>query len=83
MNVVLPMVAMVFLGVLCVGSFLWMRRPKFGESEKPAMRSDARSMTALSNPMDDYRGGEHSLRNVRDGSGSPDCQVVTLKSESL
>ena len=83
MNVVLPMLAMVFFGVLYAGAYIWMRRPKFGESEKPAMMSDSRSLSALSIPRDDDRSSGPSSRNVRDWSGPPHCQVVTLKNESL
>jgi hypothetical protein len=79
MNFVLPVVAMVFFSVLYVGAYAWMRRPKFGESEKPTMRIDSRSVRALSSPKDDRRGAEPALRNVRDASQSTHDQVEMLK----
>ncbi len=82
MNVVLPVVAMAFFSVLYTGLYVWMRRPKFGESEKLATKIDSQSMTVLSHPIDDHFAGEHPLRDVRDGSGSQ-CHVVTLKKENL
>ena len=79
MKVVLPMVAMVFFSVLYAGTYVWMRRPKFGESEKPTMRIDSRSVLALSDPKDDHRGVEQPLRNVRDALESTHDQVEPLK----
>jgi hypothetical protein len=64
MSVVLPMVAMVLFSVLFVGMYAWMRRPRFGESEKPNMRISSEPIKALSNPADDHRGVKHSLRNA-------------------
>ena len=70
MTVVLPIVAMVFFSVLYVGAYAWMRRPKFGESEKRTVRVDSRSIVVLSNPTDDHRTIGLSRRDVRDGSKS-------------
>ena len=79
MNVVLPILAMVFFGVLYAGAYIWMRRPKFGESEKPARKNDSRSMTALSNPMDEYRNSGPSPHNVRDPAASDVARVSRRK----
>jgi hypothetical protein len=58
MNVVLPMVAMVFFCVLFVGTYAWMRRPEFGESTKSAVNAD--SIKALSSVKVDQCVREHS-----------------------
>ena len=83
MKVVLPMVAMVFFSVLYAGAYVWMRRPKFGESEKPTMRLDSRSIMAPPDPKDDHRGVEQPLRNVRDALESTHDQVELLKRGGL
>jgi hypothetical protein len=83
MKVVVPMVAMLSFSVLYAGTYVWMRRPKFGESEKPIMGLDSRSIMAPSNPKDDYRGVEQPLRNVRDALESTHDQVELLKKGGL
>ena len=83
MNVVLPMVAMVLFSVLFVGTYAWMRRPGFGESEKPKMRISSEPIKALSNRKDDHRGVEHSLRNARDASEPTQDQMDMLKRVGL
>jgi hypothetical protein len=83
MNVVLPMVAMALFSVLFVGAYGWMRRAEFGESEKPKMRISSEPIKALSNPKDDHRGVEQSLRNARDASESTQDQMEMLKRVGL
>ena len=83
MNVVLPMLVMVFFGVLYGGAYVWMRHPKFGESEMSSAKDDSRSMTALSNPTDDYPNRESSLPNARDWSGPSQRQVAPRTRESM
>ena len=83
MSFVLPMAAMVFFCVMYVATYIWMRRPKFGESEKPTMRLDSRSIMAPSDPKDDHRGVEQPLRNVRDALESTHDQVELLKRGGL
>jgi len=79
MNVVLPMVAMVLFSALFVGTYAWMRRPGFGESEKPKMRITSEPIKALSNPTDDHRGVEQASRNARDASEPARDHLKMLK----
>ena len=79
MKVVLPMVAMVFFSVLYAATYVWMRRPKFGESEKPTMRLDSRSMMTPSVSKDDHRPVGQTFHDVRDALESTHDQVELLK----
>lgn len=79
MNVVVPMVAMVFFSALCVGAFAWMRRPEFGESEASASRDVLSAMKAPSPPSDVERNVGLPLRTVRDSLESSNVEVTTLK----
>ncbi len=79
MNVVLPMVAMVFFSVLCVGAFAWMRRPEFGESEKSAVRV-ALSPTKAPSPLREVeRNVGLPLRTERTSLASSNVEVKTPK----
>lgn len=82
MTVVLPIVAMVFFSVLYVGTYAWMRRPKFGESEKRTVGVDSWSTVVPSNPKDDHRATALSVRDVRDQSTSTHDHVGMHKERS-
>lgn len=83
MKVVVPMVAMLSFSVLYAGTYVWMRRPKFGESEKSSVGLDSLSIMAPSNSKDDHRRVAQPARNVRDALKSTHDQVELLNKGGL
>ena len=81
MNVILPMVAMVFFSTLCVGAFAWMRRPGFGESEKPALPVELSPKKVQDSWGDDGPTVGLPLRTIRDSLELSNVEVETLKEE--
>jgi hypothetical protein len=81
MNVILPMVAMVFFSALCVGAFAWMRRPGFGESEKPALPIELSPKKAQRYQDDEGPTLERSPRTIRGPLQLSNVEVETLKEE--
>jgi hypothetical protein len=81
MNVVLPMVAMVFFSALCVGAFAWMRRPGFGEAEESAMRVALSSMKAQGCQVDDGPAVGRSPRTIRSPLELSNVEVEKPKEE--
>ncbi len=79
MNVVLPMAMMVLFGALCVGTFVWMRRPDFGESEKHANKIGMRSNKDLSTPLVDDRGVARAVPSLVDESTPAQSEVNVLR----
>lgn len=79
MNVVLPMSMMVLFGALCVGTFVWMRRPDFGESEKPTKKIGSMSNEDPSTPMVDGRGTGRTVPSLLDESAPAPSESNVLR----
>ncbi len=79
MNVVVPMVAMVFFSALCVGAFAWMRRPEFGEAGESAVRVALSPMKAQACQVEDGPAVGRSPRTIRSPLELSNVEVEKLK----
>lgn len=77
MNVVLPMVAMVFFCTLYGVTYAWMRRPEFGEAKRSAVSTG--SLEVHSTPKGELRLEEPSPTIDRDVAKSMPVQVEEFK----